>query len=151
MIEAVHIPPSNSSLLAGLTEEERAVVESLLDAYKVSRDDVLFEEGEAGEELYLLSEGTVRIELQRAGRAIRLSTISPGVIFGEMALLDNKPRSARAVVDSAGIIHALSRANIAILQDKHPQIAARLMHNIAREIAQRLRMTNAIVLSSADN
>src|SRR5689334_20084013 len=57
---------------------------------------VLFREGEPGGEMYVLQSGTVTISKRMGDIEKMLSTIQPGEFFGEMAILNNKPRSATA-------------------------------------------------------
>jgi SulP family sulfate permease len=147
---APHLAVDHGALMAGLSDAERAFVASLMREISYERDSILFSEGDRGVDLFVLVKGSVRIELTRAARSIRLSTIAPGVVFGEMALLDERPRSATARAETDVIVKALSRDALAQLAKNAPGAAAVLMHNLAREIASRLRLTNSIVAGSLE-
>lgn len=145
-----HLSVDHGALMAGLSDAEKAFVSSLMREISYKRDSILFSEGDRGVDLFVLVKGSVRIELTRAARSIRLSTIAPGVVFGEMALLDERPRSATARAETDVIVKALSREAVAHLAKEAPGAAAILMHNLAREIASRLRLTNSIVAGSLE-
>jgi CRP-like cAMP-binding protein len=72
----------------------------------------------------------------------RLAIITPGVVFGEMALLDAQPRSADAIADQPSVLKALSRTNFEKLRGEQPSLFAKMMQNIAHEMSLRLRTTN---------
>ena len=92
--------------------------------------------------MYLLARGTVTIRLGTENGALRLATLIPGVMFGEMALLEGQPRSADAVASSAIVVYEMDGAGFARILADHPALAAKLMTNMAREIAARLRATS---------
>ena len=58
---------------------------------------VIFEEGNYGDEMYIVHSGTVNLVKQSSAGEILIATIQPGEFFGEMALVDNAPRSVGAV------------------------------------------------------
>ena len=63
--------------------------------------DVIFREGEPGSSFYLIAEGTVRISKGEGEDAETLDLIEAGQVFGEMAVIDGKPRSASAIAETA--------------------------------------------------
>ena len=83
---------------------------------------------------------SVRIHLPQTDRHKRLITYSAGVTFGEMAFLDGSPRSADVWSDEDAETFVLSPAEFKVLQEKNPQIAIKLLRNIALEISERLRI-----------
>lgn len=133
-----------TSLFKGLDGMEREQLQRYFETHELPEDGIVFRTGDAGDRLFVLVAGEVmlglRIDGQRELR--RLSTITPGVVFGEMALLDALPRSAEAVCVSTVTLRSLSRANFDRMRDEAPLLFARLLQNIAREMSLRLRMTN---------
>ncbi|MBL8643487.1 MAG: cyclic nucleotide-binding domain-containing protein, partial [Rhodospirillaceae bacterium] len=104
---------------------------------------VLFQEGAAGDALYLLARGDVTIRLMlEDGTSIRLATLIPGVMFGEMALLEQQARSADAVATSDIVVYEMDRAGFMRILAEHPALATQLVANMARAIAARLRVTS---------
>jgi len=105
--------------------------------------DVLFFEGELGDELFLVVSGEVVILNHTEGdEPVELTRIHPGDFFGEMALLSPAPRSASAI--ALTFTNALSiprRQYLDRLESGDPAATA-LMHSIARRVCQRLRTTD---------
>jgi CRP-like cAMP-binding protein len=94
---------------------------------------------------------SVRILLPESDRYKRLVTYSPGVTFGEMAFLDGSPRSADVWSDEDSETYVLSPAEFSVLQNESPQIAIKLVRNIALEISDRLRLrTNEVRVLEED-
>jgi len=130
-------------LAANLGGDELGVLHKVLERRALPKGTVLFREGDAGDALYLLAKGRVTIRLERAGApAMRLATFQPGVMFGEMALLEWQPRSADAVADEDVVVYELPGDRFASLSAEAPALAQHLMLNIARELAARLRVTS---------
>jgi CRP-like cAMP-binding protein len=95
---------------------------------------VIFKEGQAGTFMYLVKEGRVAIAV---GQNI-VEVIGPGGTFGEMAVVDQSPRTARAgaLVDS--VLLAIDRASLIDVVKKHPAVAVAML----RGVAERLRHMN---------
>ncbi len=71
--------------------------------------DVIFNEGDLGNQAYVLQSGRVRIEKTLSSReSITLGHVDPGGIFGEMALIDNSPRMASAIADQSSVCITIS-------------------------------------------
>lgn len=135
---------AETSLFMGMEEVEREQLQGYFETHDLPEDGVVFHTGDAGDRLFVLVAGEVtlglRIDGQRELR--RLATITPGVVFGEMALLDALPRSAEAVCVSAATLKSLSRDSFLRMRDEVPLLFAKLLQNIAREMSLRLRVTN---------
>ena len=76
---------------------------------------VIFEEGDPGSRMYVIQSGAVQIVKRVVSRTITLAHLGPGEAFGEMALLEGRPRSATAVVEAPGRILELDEAAFADL------------------------------------
>jgi glutaminase len=95
-------------------------------------------------ELYFLMKGKVSAWLDTAdGEGKRLATFTPGMVFGEMALLDRSPRSARVAADTDLECYVLPLEELEKLAAEQPQLMIHLLHNLALLLAQRLRKANA--------
>src|SRR6202035_3208121 len=89
---------SRSPLFEALDEEGAKALRSMLADVELPRGDRLFDEGDAGDRLYVVLEG--KIKLTRAasdGRENLLSVLGPGEMFGELSLFDPRPRTSSAV------------------------------------------------------
>jgi CRP-like cAMP-binding protein len=97
-------------------------------------DVMIFAEGEPGEELYIIKKGTVKISKIVNKTEVILAVLNPGDIFGEMALLEDKPRMAAAVVYEECTAMVVNRANFGGLITAQPQIIARLTALLAERL-----------------
>lgn len=133
-------------LLAGRKPDTIADLEACMQLATLRAGDKVFAYGDAGDELYLIRRGEVRIMLPIGdGPAHHLTTFGRGAFFGEMAFLDPGPRSADAVAFSDCEIYVLSRQRFEQFAAGHKRAAIALLHGIARTLAVRLRYTNAEV------
>lgn len=98
------------------------------------KDTMIFSEGQPGNELYILQKGQVRISKIVDDKEVMLAILKPGDIFGEMALIDNKPRTASADAYEDAVLLAVNRANFQRMVTTQPQIIARLTTLLAERI-----------------
>jgi glutaminase len=146
---SVMVPFEACELVENLTPEEREKVKRLLTPREFPKGSVVFEAGAPADELLIILKGKASINLTLGnGLNYRVTTCTPGMTFGEMALLDHSPRSATVRADTG--IDALSlKANALDLLMKAEQVIyAKILTNIARHLSARLRKRNAEVLSS---
>src|SRR6266508_2997346 len=105
-----------SSLLAGLPREELEQLAAAMRRRSYRRGEVIFHEGDPGETLHLVCQGRLKAVLaSESGEEAVLRIISPGQIFGEMALLDGAPRSATVVALEPVETASLSRRDFVAL------------------------------------
>ena len=135
------------SVLEGLTEAECAVVRALLARRTYNPGEVVIKEGSLDRDLFLMSRGTVsvRVEMPGQGRQRRLASFSAGTVFGEVALLDQQPRSATVTADEEAVCYVLSDAAFDALVRDHHAIAIKLLTNLGRELSRRVRRANAMI------
>ncbi len=142
--EGEEIPLARMALLRDLTAEELERVAGVLERIELSNGDPVFREGDAGDHLYLLAQGAVSIKMQldSGPGARRLATFGPGVMFGEMALVERKDRSADAFAKGERVVlYALSAARFEELVREDPALGSRIHRNLSRELAGRVRAT----------
>jgi MFS superfamily sulfate permease-like transporter len=140
-------------ILRDFTPQEIHDFKQKLTRKTFSKGEIIVKEGDTDRNLFLLAKGlvSVRIRLAESDRNKRLITYSPGVTFGEMAFLDGSPRSADVWSDEDSETYVLSPAEFGVLQKKSPQIAIKLIRNMALEISDRLRIrTNEVRILEAD-
>jgi len=97
-------------------------------------DTLLFAEGELGNELYIIQEGSVKICKIVNDQEVILAVLRKGDIFGEMALLDNMPRTACAEIVENCTVLAVNKANFTELITTSPELVARLTTLMAERI-----------------
>jgi CRP-like cAMP-binding protein len=100
--------------------------------YKDNR--VVFCEHEPGKELYIIQSGKVKISKIVNNNEVMLAVLETGDIFGEMAILDNKPRSASAVAFGDVSLLAINKANFESMVKAQPQLATRLITLLSERI-----------------
>jgi CRP/FNR family transcriptional regulator len=97
-------------LFAALTDNELTALVRDFVRREFKESEAIFQQGDPGEVLYLVESGQVRIYMQgREGQELSVILHGPGDIFGEMALIDNLPRSAGAIATEDTVLYALSR------------------------------------------
>ncbi|GHV79939.1 Crp/Fnr family transcriptional regulator [Spirochaetia bacterium] len=101
---------------------------------KYAKDTMIFSEGEPGDELYIIQKGAVKIAKIADNNEILLAVLKPGDIFGEMALLESKPRTACALAYEDCVLLMVSRANFTNVVVVQPQIIAKLTVLLAERI-----------------
>jgi CRP/FNR family transcriptional regulator, cyclic AMP receptor protein len=99
--------------------------------------DVIFQQGDPAEELFIIKSGKVEIRL---GNRL-LDTLLEVCIFGEMALVDHSPRSATAVALTDATIVPVDEKQFLFLVSRTPHFAL----NVLRVLAQRLRTSNTVI------
>ncbi|MDR2027960.1 MAG: cyclic nucleotide-binding domain-containing protein [Treponema sp.] len=98
------------------------------------KDSMIFSEGEPGDELYIIQKGSVKIAKIVDNNEVLLAVLKTGDIFGEMSLLESKPRAASAVAYEDCVVLAVNRANFERMIGTQPQIIARLTTLLAERI-----------------
>jgi CRP/FNR family transcriptional regulator, cyclic AMP receptor protein len=96
----------------------------------VPEGTVIFEEGEAGDEMFGIVEGKVELRL-KSGRVL---TIGPEAVFGEMALVDRSPRSATAVAVEETTLAVIDRRRFLFLVGETPSFALQVMGSLAERL-----------------
>jgi SulP family sulfate permease len=134
---------SELCIVEGFSPADIALITSYVRRREFNAGDVLFQEGDPGNALYLLARGTVTIRLMlEDANPLRLATLIPGVMFGEMALLESQNRSADAIATTPIVVYEMDQPNFAAILREHPPLATQLIANMARAIAARLRVTS---------
>jgi CRP-like cAMP-binding protein len=98
------------------------------------RNALIFSEGEPGEELYIIQKGAVKITKVADNNEVLLAVLKTGDIFGEMALLESKPRAAGAVAYEECQLKVINRVNFEQMIQTQPQLIARLTTLLAERI-----------------
>lgn len=130
-------------LFAHCTERELRAVAAATRPRRLDTDAVLFREGDPGDELYLLISGRMRIERNGAPLAV----LGPGSNFGEMAMLDERTRSAAAIAAEPCELLVIHRDAFFQLLKGNPQLAMKILWNLLLRLSANLRATNVRLAS----
>ena len=119
---------------------ELSVLGASLRERALKRGQVLFREGDVGEEMFLVRQGSIVISKPVTGRVEQvLARIGPGDFFGEMALFDHSPRSATVQSDSESSLLVLDREGLRRLTEESPRAAAAFFPALVQVFIDRLR------------
>ncbi len=128
----------------GRKETTLAALELCMDKRSYKAGEKIFAQGDAGDEMFLIRRGAVRIVLSLSEKqGHHLATFGRGDFFGEMAFLDPAPRSADAQAFTDTDLFVLSRKRFDTLAEEHKKLAMGLVLSVARVLSIRLRYANA--------
>jgi CRP-like cAMP-binding protein len=133
----------NVSIFRDLDTGELARVSEVCREQTFKPGEYIFREGEAGNRLFLIVEGEVRISREVPGSGEEaLAVLKPGALFGEMAVFDRSERSTDAISHGGTKVITISRSDFEILLDFNRDIAYKVLWSVVRLLSQRLRSTN---------
>jgi CRP-like cAMP-binding protein len=98
------------------------------------KNTMICSESEPGDELYIIQKGTIKVTKIVDDKEVLLAMLKSGDIFGEMALLENKPRSASGIAHEDTTVMAVNRANFQRMVQTQPQLITRLTQLLAERI-----------------
>ena len=126
-------------LFSAMTLEQLEAIHSCLTEHHYTKGEVLFEEGDIGDEMYIVAEGQVKIFYTlKTSEPLLLTTVDAGSYFGEMSILDRDPRSAAARVSKNSRLFALKGEQLKELIYIMPEIA----FTIFRVLSDRVRRSD---------
>ena len=127
-------------------EPELLALTGQLRERKLRNGHVLFREGDEGEVMFLLREGTVLVSKSVTGKVEQvLASFGSGDFFGEMSLFDRAPRSATIQAETDSVLLALDRDNLNALIEVNPRAAAAYFHGLVQVFIERLRASGELV------
>lgn len=122
-------------------------VAQIMHQREYAEADFVFEVGQPGAALFIVQSGEVSIEMPNAngGEATRIATLGKNSFFGELALLDESPRSASAQAIVPTKVLALFRSDLDRLLHDQPRIAGQIYKSLATVVGSRLKATNELL------
>jgi CRP/FNR family cyclic AMP-dependent transcriptional regulator len=133
-----------TTLFSAVQTSELRAIASIVETISVEAGDELVKESDAGDCLYVIKEGRVRITKKTGdNKVIDLAELSAGECFGEMALFDDEARSASAYAVSRCSVIRVKRDDLIDVIMEYPMIAIELLKIFVR----RLRKSNARIES----
>lgn len=134
------MPLEAFDVCAGLSAEQIRDLREMLEIRHYSPGDLIIEVGEEPEALYFLVSGRVSVLVElRTGVAHRLTTCVPGMLFGDMAIVERRPRSATVRADGPVECYVLSLAGFDRLTETRAPLKVALLENFARGLSRRVR------------
>jgi CRP-like cAMP-binding protein len=138
--ESVYSLLRDISLFDELSSGELSSVKSILHRREYDPEEVLFHQGNPGVGMYIIQEGTIEIVYEPTDDT--LAELSDGDFFGELALLNETPRSATAVARTESVLYGLFRPDLLGLVRRDPSLGVEILLRMSQVISERLIQTN---------
>ncbi len=129
---------------SGLDDKILNKISDACIARQFTRNETIVRQGEMGLGLYIIARGRVKVDREQGGVRTQVAELGPEQFFGDMALLDNKPRSATVTGIEDAECLLLTRDSFVRLMNKYPEIPIRM----AKVLAERLREANAKIVAN---
>jgi len=133
------------ALFSTLSRIELHVIDSLLHERRFLKGEIIFDQGEEGQALYVVIAGRVLICRQGEPETGKITEINAGGVFGEIALLDNLPRALQARAAADCVLASMSRGDLESLLDTHAVIASKFLLQLALYLSRQLIDLTAMV------
>lgn len=133
-------------LFADLPFQARTRVGRIVSDRSAAAGDVLVRQGETGSTMYVVVDGTVRVEIDGA----TVTTLGAGEHFGELSLVDDAPRSATIVADTPVHLLAIERDDLRSFCTQDPPLGTRVLWKLIATLGNRLRHTNELLSSGRE-
>jgi CRP/FNR family transcriptional regulator, cyclic AMP receptor protein len=131
------------NLFETLSVDELEKIEKISRIEAFAKDAIIFKEGDPGDRCYVITNGDVRISkfILNIGEEA-LAILKPGDYFGEMALIDNFPRSAHAIANTDVALLAISKTDLDKILIMDRELGYKLLWAFTKTLSKRLRETN---------
>lgn len=142
---------SLSELFKDIAESDLEEIYGYMQHKKYMTDSEIFGEDDIGDNLHVLTQGSVKITIRAVWRMQEeeiVHVVRPGEIFGEFSFIDGCRRSASAVASEDSTVLVLSRSDFDDFSLRKPLVALQIMHNFAWILTNKLRNTTLLWRSS---
>ncbi|MGH7975853.1 MAG: cyclic nucleotide-binding domain-containing protein [Limisphaerales bacterium] len=129
-------------ILAELKDAQLAHLSDFMEVQEAPQWSVVFNQGDAGDAMYLVMAGELRARTTMGGKETILATFTTGDFFGDMALFDNGPRSADVIANTDSKLLKISAVNFSRLTREAPALATPFLQATARTLSARIRADN---------
>jgi CRP-like cAMP-binding protein len=137
-------------IFRGLSQRQLESLAQISHEKEYRAGEAVFTEHSSGAEVYIIKKGKVCIELGLKGKSntATIQRLGAGQIFGELALVDKRSRSATAICDSDCEIITIDRDKLDELFEQDSRLGYVVMRNLAQLLAERLRRTDLMLVAS---
>lgn len=127
---------------AGLSDDDLARFVQYVEVQQVGPFTEVVRQGQAGDSMYLILQGELRVRLMIGGKETILAVVTSGDFFGEISLFDHGPRSADVVANEESVLLKLSAAAFQRLVQRAPELAAPFLLGMGKTLTSRIRADN---------
>lgn len=130
---------------AGLDAGELAQLSAQMIERRIAKGEAVFRRGDPGDAMYVSLQGQIGIWLPpsaehgAAARGRRMVSYAPGVAFGEMGLLQGRPRSADAIAEDDAVVLELPKAGYERIASENPALLSKMLLNLGLLLSSRVR------------
>lgn len=136
-------------LFTNLQPHDLETLERVISTHRSPAKTVIFSAHEAGQTLFIITVGRVKVSaMTHDGREIILAILKRSDFFGEMSLLDGKPRSATVTAVEDTELLVLQRDDFLAMLDRNPQLALRMLETMATRLRKTDRRVESLALMS---
>lgn len=116
-----------------------------------NKSEIIFEENSFGDEMYIIRSGKVKLITKREGQELLIEILGPKEFFGEMALVDSSPRSAKAIAEEDDTqLVVLNQKNFLYLVSQQPPFALYIMQELCQRLRDRWTLYSKILKKTDD-
>jgi CRP-like cAMP-binding protein len=136
-------------LFDGLSPQERETVARHVILSEVAEGEIVFEEGKPGNYMCFVAKGLLAVLKDSPDKTdcAEICVAGPGSSLGEMAVIENRPRSATVAARKDTVLVTLTRESFHSLLDRHPHIGIRILKSIATALSSNLRETSHVLVA----
>jgi CRP-like cAMP-binding protein len=139
---------SETVLFREFTPQELDEFLELLDPVRAQAGDVIVRQDDPGDCMYIVVSGQCRVVHHKQGHDVDLAVLNKGDFFGELALVDEGPRSADVIALTDVVLLKITQAVVAAVAGVYPTAAFKLLIAIGRTLVGRLRLANQRYIDS---
>ena len=137
-------------IFSGLNDLELKKIEVITHEREYAPEEIVFHENEPGAGLYIIRLGEIKLTKKGTnGSEVTIATMKKGEFFGELALLDESPRSANAIAVTKTQILGFYRPDFLNLLQREPKLGSKVLLKLSLILAKRLRTTTASSIRGA--
>jgi len=140
----------SDAFFSNATDQDWQTLLSFTSTRRFEADDLIISRGDTDNSLSFIAEGELEVLIEKGFRKklSRLACINTGSIIGEQSFLDKQPRSVHIRAITQGQLFRLDREAFTVLSARHPNLAIKLLHELARILSLRLRNTTKLLMRS---
>jgi len=138
----------NIPVFEGLSDKDLENIVRLTHERTYKKDENIFKKLAPAEGMYVILNGSIEINDPDSGNVF--ANLESGDFFGELALLDEEPRSASALATSPSRLIGFFRTDLLTLIERSPELGNKVLLNLARVLGERLRKTNQELAQSSE-
>lgn len=121
-------------LFEGLSNEDLMFLCGMISQLRIVKGEILFNEGDEGEEAYVIKEGQIQIYKTVAGREVHLALRGPGEVIGEVSLLEAVPRTASGRAQEDSLLFVITHEQLDRLLSASPSAAITMLHTVTARL-----------------